>query len=115
MGGQHRSRRQSKTQTLKVSEARQQFSQLLNKVFRGETRVLVEKNGIPVAAIISAGDLDELTRLEREREEDFKALTATREAFKDVPDEELESEVARALSEIRARNRRRGQRAAKAS
>lgn len=109
------SERQPVTQTLNVSEARQQFSQLLNKVFRGETRVIVEKSGIPVAAIISAGDLDELTRLEREREEDFNAFDATREAFKDVSDEELELEVTRAIGEIRARNRKSGQRAAKAS
>jgi len=109
------SERQSKTQTLNVSEARQRFSQLLNRVYRGEARIIVEKSGIPVAAIISAGDLDELTRIEREREADFTALDATREAFKDVPDEELERQVARVIGEIRARNRSREHQAAKAS
>ncbi len=109
------SERQPVTQTLNVSEARQQFSQLLNRVFRGETRIVVEKSGIRVAAIVSAGDLDELTRLEREREEDFNPLDATREAFKDVSDEDLEHEVARAISEIRARGREHGERHAEAS
>ncbi len=104
--------RQPVTQTMKASQAREQFSQILNQVFRRETRVLVEKNGIPVAAIISTDDLERLTQMERQREEDFKALDATRQAFKDVPDEEIEREVARALGEVRARNRHRKQVAA---
>ncbi|MBI4491257.1 MAG: type II toxin-antitoxin system Phd/YefM family antitoxin [Chloroflexi bacterium] len=60
------------TQTMKASEVRQNFSQLLNKVFRRETCVIVEKSGIPVAAIISAQDLERLNRLEQEREERFR-------------------------------------------
>jgi len=95
------------TQTMKASQARAEFSQLLNKVFRRETRVLVEKSGIPVAAIVSAEDLKRLQQLEAQREEDFKALDATRQAFQDVPAEELEREVGKALDEVRAENRRR--------
>ena len=100
------SEREPTTQTLKASEARQQWSYLLNQVFRGETRVIVEENGTPVAAIISARDLEWLRHFEAKREEAFKALDATREAFKDVPDEELEREVARAIAEVRAENRK---------
>jgi prevent-host-death family protein len=55
------------TKTIKASEARQQFSKVLNEVFRGESRVVVEKSGIPVAAIISASDFKRLARLEAER------------------------------------------------
>jgi prevent-host-death family protein len=102
--------REPMTKTMKASEARQQWSELLNQVFRGETRVLVEKSGIPVAAIVSAKDLERLKQLEEQREEDFKALEATRQAFKDVPEEEIEREVTRAISAIRAQNRRREQR-----
>ena len=101
--------REPMTKTMKASEARQQFSQLLNEVFRREARVLVEKSGIPVAAIIYAEDFKRLKQLEEQRQEDFKALDATREAFKDVPPEEIEREVTRAISAIRAENRRREQ------
>jgi prevent-host-death family protein len=87
------------TQTIKASEARQQFSRLLNQVFRKQTRVIVEKSGIPVAALISTADLDRLTRFERERAERFQALDASRAAYRDVPDEELEQEVTRAVAE----------------
>jgi prevent-host-death family protein len=93
------------TKTIKASVARQQFSKVLNDVFRQENRVLVEKSGIPVAAIIPAKDLQLLARLEAERNKDFAILDEMREAFKDVPAEEIEREVARAISEVRKENR----------
>lgn len=97
--------REPMTKTMKASEARQQFSQLLNEVFRRETRVLVEKSGIPVAAIISAQDLELLGQMETQRAERFKILDETREAFKDIPDDELEQEVAKALAVVRQKRR----------
>ncbi len=65
----------------------------------------MEKSGIPVAGIVSADDLRRLDRLDRERAERFKVLEEFGEAFKDVPAEELEREVARALAEVRAERR----------
>jgi prevent-host-death family protein len=94
------------TKTIKASVARQQFSKVLNDVYRTESRVLVEKSGIPVAAIIPAKDLQLLTRLEAERKnKDFAILDEMREAFKDVPPEEIEREVARAINQVRKENR----------
>ncbi len=93
------------TKTIKASVARQQFSQLLNDVFRKESRIVVEKSGIPVAAIISASDFTRLARLEAERNKDFAILDEMREAFKDVPAEEIEREVARAINQVRKENR----------
>jgi prevent-host-death family protein len=94
------------TKTIKASDARQQFSRLINDIFRQENRVLIEKSGIPVAAIISAKDFTRLARLEAERNRDFAILDEMRDAFKDVPPEEIELEVARALSEVRKEKRR---------
>jgi prevent-host-death family protein len=94
------------TKTIKASVARQQFSQLLNDVYRTENRVLVEKSGIPVAAIIPAKDLQLLTRLETGRNRDFAVLDEMREAFKDVPAEEIEREVAKAISQVRKEQRK---------
>jgi prevent-host-death family protein len=64
-------------QTIKASEARKQWSQLINEVFRGESRIIIERSGLPVAAIISAADLDRLTQLEARRKERFKSLEDT--------------------------------------
>ena len=94
------------TQVMKASDVRQQWSQLLNKVFKDQTRVVVEKSGIPVAAVISAGDLERLTRLEEQRERNFAILDEIGEKFKDVSAKEIEQEVNRALKQVRAENRR---------
>jgi prevent-host-death family protein len=100
------------TKTIKASVVRQQFSRLLNEVFRGENRVLVEKSGIPVAAIISAEDLQLLARLEQERAEQFKILDEIGDAFKDVPAEEIEREVKRAITQVRREKRQQEERSA---
>ena len=97
--------REPMIQTINVTEARQKWSQLLNRVFRSRERVIVEKSGIPVAAIISAQDLERFNRLEAERAKDFAILDEMREAFKDVAADELEREVAKALAEVREENR----------
>ena len=89
------------TQVMKASDVRMQWSQLLNKVFNGNTRVVVEKSGIPVAAVISADDLKRFTLLEEQRNERFKALDKIRESFKDVHSEELEREINDAITQIR--------------
>jgi prevent-host-death family protein len=96
---------QPTTQIMKISEVKQQLNRLVNQVYRRETRIMVEKSGIPVAGIVSAEDLRRLDRLDRERAERFKVLEEFGEAFKDVPAEELEREVGRALAEVRAERR----------
>ena len=90
------------TQTVNVSQARQEFSQLLNKVFRRETRVIVQKSGIPVAAIVSADDLQALQRFEEQRMKAFTVIDKMRAAFADVSDEELEREVDKTVAQVRA-------------
>lgn len=95
------------TQVIKASEARQQWSQLLNKVFRDQTRIIVEKSGIPVAAVISAEDLGRFIKLEEQREKDFTILDEIGEKFKNVPTQEIEQQVSKALTQVRVRNRKR--------
>src|SRR3989344_8235512 len=94
------------TQVMKASEVRAQWSQLLNKVFRSKTRVVVEKSGIPVAAVISAEDLRRFTQLEEQRARRFEVLDRIGEAFKDVPEKEIDREVRRAINEVRAEKRK---------
>ncbi len=102
--------REPMTQTMKASQVRQEWSKLLNTVFRGKTRVVVEKSGIPVAAIISAEDLERLKQFEAQRAERFKVLEEIGAAFKDVLPEELEREVSKALNEVREEARQQPQR-----
>jgi len=94
------------TQVMKASEVRAQWSQLLNKVFRNQTRVVVEKSGIPVAAVISAEDLQRFTQMEEQRAKRFEVLNRIGEAFKDVPEKELNRQVKKAINEVRAEKRK---------
>ncbi len=87
------------TQTMKASEARGKWSQVLNAVYRKQARVLVEKSGIPVAAIVSTGDLERLRRLEAQEAETLERMQA---AFADVPEEQLEQDVAAVIQRVRA-------------
>jgi prevent-host-death family protein len=90
------------TETMKFTDARQQLSQVVNRVARHETRVLIEKSGVPVAALVSADDLRRLNELEARRQEQIAAMFEISRAFADVPDDELERELARAQAEARA-------------
>jgi len=94
------------TQVVTASEARREWSELLNKVFRKEERVIVEKSGTPVAAIISVEDLERFNRFEARRRERFKALEDSWDAHEDDDPAEIEHEVSRAILAVRAESRR---------
>ncbi|MCC7369773.1 MAG: type II toxin-antitoxin system Phd/YefM family antitoxin [Chloroflexi bacterium] len=95
------------TETINVTEARRNWSGLLSRVFRKEARVVVEKSGIPVAAIIPYREYELFLHMKARRDERFKAIEALAEPFKDIPAEEIEREVAKAIAEVRAENRER--------
>ena len=91
------------TQTLKISVVKNTLSRLVNDVYRNETRILVEKAGIPVAALVSADDLARLQRLDSAWDQRTKAIERFSQAFSDIPTEEAEAEVARIIAERRQR------------
>ena len=91
----------STTRTMKITDVKKSLSGLVNEVYRGKTRILVEKSGIPAAALVSVADLERLLQLDRAREEHFKAIERFSQAFADVPVEEGEAEIARIIAEIR--------------
>ena len=90
------------TQTMKISEVKNQLSSVVNRVYRKETRVLVEKSGIPVAAVVSAEDLARLQQLDHAWDEGTRALERVSAAFRDVPVAELEATIDQFIAEGRA-------------
>jgi prevent-host-death family protein len=90
---------------VKATEARDELPQILDSVYRGESRVIIERSGIPVAAIVSPRDLAALDRMDQQRAELSGVLAEMREAFKDVPQEEIEAETNKAVAEVRAQMR----------
>lgn len=93
---------QPPTRTVKASEGRQLWSKMLNDVFRKKTRVVVERNEIPIAAIVSLDDLERLERIDEERESRFRILEDIGAAFADATPAELEREAADAVAAVRA-------------
>ena len=89
------------TQTLKASDVRLHWSQLLNKVFRDETEVIVEKSGIPVAAIVSTKDYKKLQQIKQQQKQDFALVKSIRTAFADQSPEQIQLGVDQSLTEVR--------------
>lgn len=99
-----------KIETMTVSEARSTFSDTLNRVYRGEARVSVEKNGIPIGGIVSARDLHALQRLDELRELSRKAFGDDIQArFDETPEGDLVRQITEALAQVK-QNRRNSQR-----
>ncbi len=92
-------------ETMNVSTARKQFSETLDRVHRGEARVVVEKSGIPVGAVVSMDDLEQLKRIDRNRTKLLEAMANIARHFEDVPEDELEREVEKAIAEVKAERR----------
>src|SRR3954462_4138919 len=92
------------TRIMKISDVKTKLSSLVNEVYRQETRVLVEKAGIPVAALVSVRDLERLTRLDREWAAGTRGPEQFSATFQDVPVGELEERVAQIIAEGRARD-----------
>jgi prevent-host-death family protein len=99
-------RRSHMTQTMNATQVRQQWSKILSDVYADKTRVVVEKSGIPVAGVVSVRDLRRLRQLDEQQAVDLKLLEDFSDAFKDVPEAELEREVAKAVQEARKDIRR---------
>jgi prevent-host-death family protein len=89
-----------------LQTAQEELGRLLKQVQSGKLRIVIESDGTPVAAVISVQDLDLFEFLEHKRDERFEILKEIGDAFKDVPPEELEQEVARAITEVRAESRK---------
>ena len=93
---------QLETRTMKISDVKKSLSSLVNEVYQKKTRVLVEKSGIPGAAILSVDDLARLNQLDCEWHEGARTMERISEAFADVPVEELEAKIDQIIAEGRA-------------
>lgn len=89
--------------TIEVSAAGQQFDGLVDRVVREGSRVVVERDGMPVAALVSAKDLWRLRTFDATVARRKQLVAEFREPFQGVPAEEIEREVVNAVAAVRAR------------
>jgi len=95
-------RNKRKTETMSISDARKNFSEVVTRPLRGEGRVIVEKSGTPVGAIVSIEDVRRLEELDRESERIEDVLRRTQAGFRDVRPEEIERQISKAIAEVEA-------------
>lgn len=89
------------TDSMNFTKARQHLSEIVNQVARRERRVLLEKHGAPVAAIVSHDDLKRLKELDEEEQRRTAAFKAISDRLADVPLDELEQEIAKSIATAR--------------
>ena len=101
--------KQPSIETIASSRVRQDFANLVERVRTQRTRVIVQKSGVPVAAIISLDDLERLDRIDSDRLRRFAFLQTMRIPFADISPEEIDRELNLALEEVRAEMRSEGE------
>jgi prevent-host-death family protein len=93
------------TRTVNSAQAQQCFDDLVDEVNKKPTRVVVERDGKVVAALISAADLEYLEHMDRQRAEHFKVIQEIWARNADKDPEEVERDIAEAIAEMRAEER----------
>jgi antitoxin (DNA-binding transcriptional repressor) of toxin-antitoxin stability system len=99
------------TRSVEADEVKQSLLQTLSAVARSGERVIVEEDGVAVAAIVSLDDLKQLARLDAERAKRFEVFERIGAIFADEDPAESDRLSALALQEAREQMRR--ERAAK--
>jgi prevent-host-death family protein len=103
------------TETMPISAVKSRLNSLINAIYRDETRILVEKSGIPVAGIVPIADMRRLAQLDELDREAGEVLGAMRAPFDDVPADEIEQQVERIIAENREEDRLARERVAKSA
>ena len=103
------------TETMPISAVKSRLNSLINAIYRNETRILVEKSGIPVAGIVPVADMRRLARLDEVDREAGEILEAMRAPFDDIPAEEMERQTERIIAENREEDRLARDRVAKSA
>jgi len=93
------------TQTMTATDARQHFANLINETARQGTRVIIEKSGAPVAAVVPIADLIRLKSLDEQNRDLSGRLDWISEPFRGVPAEEVEEETEKIMAELREEDR----------
>ena len=93
------------TITIGAREARRRFADLIGRVGYGGEVAIVERSGKPMVALIPVEIYNQLVA---EREARFQVLDRIRSRLPEIPGEEVEEDVRKAIQSVRAGNAARG-------
>lgn len=91
-----------KERTVDLTAVGEPLAELVEQATEAGQRVVVERDGLPIAAIVTPLDLEWLKRHDAERAEAIAVLEEFAAAFADVDPDELQREVDKAVAEARA-------------
>lgn len=94
--------REPVTLTTTMNTVQRDLRELVKKVSKRETRVVLEEDGKAVAVLVSTDDLEQLRRLDSYRKDPWKVIDAIHARNLDKDPEEVERDVAEAIAEVRA-------------
>jgi prevent-host-death family protein len=101
--------RAERTRHIAAAAARQNLSRLLTDVRQDERPVIIERSGVPVAAMVPLSMLERDRRWNEERSARLALLERLRRPFREIPAAEIEREAAEAVTAAQ-RGRRRSRR-----
>lgn len=90
---------------MSASDVRQHFGSVVNRVARGEGRVVIEKHGSPAVGIVSIEDIRRLRQMDAELHKRRQLVEDIRSRFRDVDPEEIERETEKIFEEMRQEDR----------
>jgi len=99
--------KQRTTETMSEADSRARYSEILERVLQDEDRVIIEKDGVPVAAIVPLSVVRDAETTERRRQDLREAFEATRKAMRGIPPDEIEREIENAIAEVEESRRQR--------
>lgn len=88
--------------TVDVKGARALFDEMIDSSGKIDTRVVIERDGVVVGAFVPVADLQTLLKRDEQHAEFNRRLAEMRAPFADVPPEEIEREIEKALAEVDA-------------
>lgn len=98
-------RREPEIESIDVAELAEPLAGLVERVDAQAARVMLTRDGEPVAAVISAWDLALFRQFEARRAERWQAIERIRARNADKSPDEVEHDVAEILAEVRAEMR----------
>ena len=98
--------RAERTRRIAAAAARQNLSRLLSDVRQDEQPVIIERSGVPVAAMVPLSMLERDRRWNEERSNRLALLERLRRPFREIPATEIEREAEKAMTEARRGRRR---------